>query len=188
MEPMGPAAVRKLSVFREEVHVEARRPLGRQFRCVVAAAVITNPWHGRGFVADLQPEVREIAPILGLRLATTAVEALGGPDAVEAFGKMAAVGLDGEYEHANVLIHTTLFGDEVRRIAGGSAWMVGNQRICPTGTPLDVPVAHKVDAKSQPHYHSITFCVADAPRPDEIMVAVGMTSGPRPGATRQGES
>jgi hypothetical protein len=182
MEATELARVRKLSVFREELHAEGRRPLERLFRTVVVAAVMSNPWHGLGFVADLQPVVSELAPGLGRRLAETAVEELGGPDAVEAFGKMAAVGLDGEYEHANVLIHTTLFGDEVRRIVGGSAWMVGNQRICPAGTPLDVPMAHKVDAKSQIHYHSITIGIADAPRPDEIVVAVGMSSGPRPGA------
>jgi hypothetical protein len=178
-----PADVRKVSLFQEEVRVDGRR-LDRPFRYAVAAAVLGNPWHGQGFVADLQPVVAELAPWLGRYLGTTAVDALGGPDGVAAFGKMAAVGLEGEYEHAAALIHTTLFGDEIRSLVGGTAWMVGNQRICPPGTQLDVPMAHKIDAKSQGHYHSATLCIADAPRPDEIVVAVGVASGERPGARR----
>lgn len=176
-----PADVRKFTVLREEVPADGRR-LDRPFRHAVAAAVLRNPWHGQGYVADLQPVVADLAPWLGRRLGAAAVEALGGAGSVAAFGKMAAVGLDGEYEHAAALIHTTLFGDEVRRLVGGSAWMVGNQRICPPGTPLDVPMAHKTDAKSQLHYHTATLSIADAPRPDEIVVAVAVASGERPGA------
>lgn len=173
--------VRKVSLFQEEVRVDGRE-VEPPFRHAVAAAVIHNPWHGQGFVPDLQPVVADLAPRLGEHLAALAIDALGGPGGVAAFGKMAAVGLGGEYEHATALIHTTLFGDEVRRLAEGTAWMVGNQRICPPGALLDVPMAHKIDAKSQLHYHSATICIADAPRPDEIVVAVGVASRERPGA------
>lgn len=173
--------MRKVSVFREEVLVDQRR-LPRPFRHVVAAAVLRNPWAGQGFVEDLGPVVAEIAPALGRRLAAIAVEELGGPAEVEAFGKMAAVGLGGDYEHGNALIHTTLFGDECRRAVDGSAWMVGNQKVCPPGAALEVPMAHKDDAKSQRHYHTCSIVIADAPRDDELVIAVGMASGPRPNA------
>jgi hypothetical protein len=177
MEPK----IRKFSEFQEAIHVD-QRPLARPFRHAIAAAVIENPWSGQGFVEDLSPVVAEIAPPLGRALAARAVEALGGPAAVEAFGKLAAVGLGGDYEHGNALIHTTLFGDECRQAIGGSAWMVGNQKVCPPGTVLELPMAHKTDPKSQLHYHTIPIFIPDAPRDEEVVIAVGMASGPRPNA------
>jgi hypothetical protein len=173
--------LRKVVTFAEEVSFDMRA-LPRPFRSVVVAAVMANPWAGKGFVEDLSPVIGAIAAPLGKLLAPKAVEALGGPGAVEAFGKAAMVGLGGEYEHANALIHTTLFGDECRRAAGGSAWMVGNQKICPAGGVLEVPMAHKTDGKLQNYYHTAHLYIHDAPRPDELVVAVGMASGPRPHA------
>ena len=174
-------AIRKLVVFQDEVAFDARA-LPAPFRTVVVAAVMGNPWHGKGFVEDLSQIVREHAAPLGKLLAERAVETLGGPGAVAAFGKAAMVGLAGEYEHANALIHTTLFGDECRRAAGGSAWMVGNQKICTAGSVLDVPMAHKTDSKLQNYYHTAHLYIHDAPRPEELVVAVGMASGARPHA------
>jgi hypothetical protein len=171
--------IRKIAGFQEEV-LRDLRTLGAPFRHVIVAAVMDNPWHGKGFVEDLSPIVREMAGPLGRLLARKAVQLLGGADAVQAFGKAAMVGLEGEYEHANALIHTTLFGDECRKAAGGSAWMVGNQKICPTGSILELPMAHKTDAKLQNYYHTISLYIPDAPRAHELVVAVGMASGPRP--------
>lgn len=173
--------LRKTCLFQEEIYVD-RRGLPRPFRHAVAVAVFRNPWSGQGYVADLGPVVAAVAPGLGRRLAGMAVAALGGPGEVAAFGKMAAVGLGGEYEHGNALIHTTLFGDECRRAVEGTAWMVGNQKSCPPGTVLEVPMAHKIDAKSQGHYHSCAIFVPDAPLAEEIVVGVGMSSGARPNA------
>lgn len=126
--------------------------------------------------------VSEVAPELGKLLASRAVAILGGADEVQAFGKAAAVGLGGEYEHANALIHTILFGDPCRSAVNGSAWMVGNQKVAPTGLTLELPMAHKVDAKDQKYYHTIPIFIPDAPLADEIVVAVGMASGTRPNA------
>jgi hypothetical protein len=172
-------AIRKIVAFQEEIAFDAR-PLPARFRHVAVAAVMANPWHGKGFVADLSPVVRELAAPLGRILAAKAVEIMGGPDAVQAFGKAAMVGLEGEYEHANALIHTTLFGDECRSAVGGTAWMVGNQKICATGSVLELPMAHKTDGKLQNYYHTAHLYIHDAPRADELVVAVGMASGPRP--------
>lgn len=174
-------SIRKICSFAEEVHVD-RRPLSRTFRHVAVAAVIRNPWAGRGFVDDLAPVVAEVAPPLGELLAGRAVGLLGGAREVQAFGKAAAVGLAGEYEHANALIHTVLFGDQCRRAADGTAWMVGNQKVAPAGVVLEVPMAHKHDGKDQNYYHTTAIFIPDAPLDDEIVVAVGMASGPRPNA------
>ena len=171
--------IRKIAAFQEDVAFDSR-PLPARFRHVGVAAVMTNPWHGKGFVADLSPVIHELAAPLGKILAAKAVEIMGGPDAVQAFGKAAMVGLEGEYEHANALIHTTLFGDECRSAVGGSAWMAGNQKICAAGSVLELPMAHKIDAKQQNFYHTTHLYIHDAPRVDELVVAVGMASGARP--------
>jgi hypothetical protein len=178
---MPALTIRKICVFEEEIRIDAR-PLDRAFRHVAVGAIIKNPWAGQGFVEDLGPVVREIAPQLGGLLAERAVAALGGASAVQAFGKAAVVGLGGEYEHANALIHTVLFGDPCRRAIEGSAWMVSNQKVAPPGGVLEIPMAHKHDGKDQNHYHTIPLLLSDAPRDDEIVVAVAMASGPRPSA------
>ena len=76
-----------------------------------AAAVVTTPWAGRGFVDDLIPESRAAGPVLGPALTDTMLGMTGGGDAVEAYGKAAVVGTDGEVEHASGLIHTLHFGN-----------------------------------------------------------------------------
>lgn len=174
-------SIRKICSFQEEIRFD-QRELKQPFRHVIVAAVIRNPWAGQGFVEDLKPVIDQVAPKLGALLAERAVGIMGGGDAVQAFGKAAMVGTDGDYEHANALIHTVLFGDPCRRAINGSAWMVGNQKVAPIGAVLELPMAHKVDAKDQNYYHTIPIFIPDAPRPDEIVVAVGMASGSRPNA------
>jgi hypothetical protein len=174
-------AIRKISTFHEEIRTD-QRVLDRPFRHVAVAAVIRNPWFGRGFVEDLKPEIAKLAPELGELLAARAVALMGGADEVQAIGKAAAVGVGGEYEHANALIHTVLFGDPCRKAVKGSAWMSGTQKLAPVGVAIEVPLAHKDDAKNQNYYHAVPIFVADAPFEHEIVVAVGMASGPRPNA------
>jgi hypothetical protein len=178
---MSVLSIRKFCVFQEDVHFD-QRALAKPFRHVIVAAVIKNPWAGQGYVADLKPAVAEIAPVVGGMLAERAAAILGGAANIEAFGKAAAVGLNGEYEHANALIHTVLFGDPCRKAVGGSAWMVGNQKVSPAGVTLELPMAHKEDGKDQRYYHAIPIFIPDAPLPDEIVLAVGMASGTRPNA------
>lgn len=174
-------SIRKICAFQEEVYAD-QRPLPQPFRHVIVAAVIKNPWAGRGYVEDLKPQINEIAPQLGELLASRAAAIMGGADKVEAFGKAAAAGIGGEYEHANALIHTVLFGDPCRKSINGSAWMVGNQKVSPVGLTLELPMAHKIDAKNQNYYHTISLSIPDAPLADELVVAVGMASGTRPHA------
>jgi hypothetical protein len=176
-----PLSIRKISVFQEDISFD-QWELAPPFKHVIVAAVIKNPWAGRGFVKDLKPGVSEVAAELGTVLAARAVSIMGGPDKVQAFGKAAAVGIGGEYEHANALIHTTLFGDPCRAAINGTAWMVGNQKVSPVGVTLELPMAHKEDAKNQNYYHTIPIFIHDAPLADEIVVAVGMASGTRPSA------
>lgn len=180
-------SIRKLCSFMETLHREGR-PLARPFVQVASVAVFENPWLGRGFVEDLSPEVSEISPHLGAMLAEDCIERLGGPENVVCFGKAALVGLRGEIEHANVLIHTKSFGDPIRTAIAGITWMVSSQKRGGTGSSLDVPVAHKTIDKNQASYHSIEIRVPDAPFEDEILIAVAMTNSLRPQARPKKDS
>ncbi|WP_433466349.1 amino acid synthesis family protein [Spirillospora sp. CA-128828] len=174
--------IRKIVVMTEDVVAELGRPVDHVARRAVAAAVIRNPWHGRGYVADLQPEVREVAPLLARELTARLVEALGGAGEVEAFGKAAIVGVDGEAEHGSALIHTPYFGDLLRDAVDGTSIIVFSEQRAAPGAPLTVPLWHKNASATRSHYQTVEVRVGDAPRPGEIVVVAAASSGARPNA------
>ncbi|QZZ32140.1 amino acid synthesis family protein [Streptomyces sp. ST1015] len=174
--------VRKVVTVVDEVLQELGRPVAVPVRRVAAAAVIRNPWAGRGFVADLQPEVEEIAPGLAQLLTGRLIEALGGVEHVEAFGKAAVVGLNGEIEHGGALIHTPYFGNVLRELTEGTSVIVFSDDRLPAGEPLTVPLWHKTAATTRSHYQTVQIRIPDAPRPDELVVVAAASSGPRPNA------
>ncbi|MFG2942056.1 amino acid synthesis family protein [Streptomyces sp. NPDC048282] len=174
--------IRKVVTVVDEVLLELGRPVAAPVRRVAVAAVIRNPWAGRGFVADLQPEVEAVAPELAQILTGRLIAELGGADRVEAFGKAAVVGLDGEVEHGGALIHTPYFGNVLRELTEGTSIIVFNDDRLPAGEPLTVPLWHKTAAATRSHYQTVQIGVPDAPRPDEIVVIAAAASGPRPNA------
>ncbi|WP_076971542.1 amino acid synthesis family protein [Streptomyces sparsogenes] len=176
------SGIRKVVTVVDEVLLELGRPVATPVRRVAAAAVIRNPWAGRGFVADLQPEVEEIAPGLAHLLTGRLVETLGGVDRIEAFGKAAMVGVDGEIEHGGALIHTPYFGNVLRELTEATSIIVFSDDRLRAGEPLTVPLWHKTAAATRSHYQTCQIRVPDAPRPDEIVVVAAASSGPRPNA------
>ncbi|MBW8819557.1 MAG: amino acid synthesis family protein [Streptomyces sp.] len=174
--------VRKVVTVVEEVLLELGRPVATPVRRVAVAAVLRNPWSGHGFVADLQPEVEAVAPELAQLLTGKLIDALGGADRVEAFGKAAVVGLDGEIEHGGALIHTPYFGNVLRELTEGTSIIVFSDDRLPAGEPLTVPLWHKTAAATRSHYQTVQIRVPDAPRPDELVVVAAAASGPRPNA------
>ncbi|MFI6251327.1 amino acid synthesis family protein [Streptomyces sp. NPDC051016] len=174
--------IRKVVTVVDEVLLELGRPVAAPVRRVAVAAVIRNPWAGRGFVADLQPEVEAVAPELAQILTGRLIAELGGADRVEAFGKAAVVGLDGEVEHGGALIHTPYFGNVLRELTEGTSIIVFNDDRLPAGEPLTVPLWHKTAAATRSHYQTVQIRVPDAPRPDEIVVIAAAASGARPNA------
>lgn len=167
---------RKLLTIVEEIHAEGGREVARPIRRVAAVAVIHNPFAGR-FEADLGPLVQageELGALLGKR----AVEALGGP--VESYGKAAVVGLDGELEHAAAILHPTLGGPFRAAVGGGKAIIPSAKKLGTAGTAIDVPLHYKDAAFVRTHFDAMEVRVPDAPRPDEIVVALVVTDGGRP--------
>ena len=172
--------LRKVVTHTEEVHTEGGRAADPPLRLLGIAAVLTNPWAGRGFVEDLRPTILEVAPRLGEVLVPRLVDLAGGADAVEGYGKAAMVGTSGEVEHGSALIHTLRFGNVFREAVGGTAYLSFTNTRGGPGATLSIPMMHKVDPGWRSHYLTLEMTVADAPAPDEIVVAIGASVGGRP--------
>jgi hypothetical protein len=174
--------IRKLVSVVEEISAEPGSGPNEPVRRAAAAAVIANPWAGLGRVDDLADEVERIAPVVAVALTDRLAEVLGGADRIEAFGKAAIVGTDGEIEHGAALIHTPWFGDVVRQALDGTSIIVFSDTRGPAGTALVVPVWHKTAAATRSHYQTVEIRIADAPRPGEIVLVCAAATGGRPQA------
>jgi Amino acid synthesis len=174
--------IRRILTVVEETVTELGEPARTPVRRAAAVAVVANPWAGRGVQDDLSAEVAGLAPIIAHALSDRLLAALGSAENVQAFGKAAIVGLDGEIEHAGALIHTPYFGDVLRsRVQGRSIIVFSDQRAA-AGTTLSIPLWHKDHAATRSHYQTVAVRVPDAPRPDEIAVIAAASDGPRPNA------
>ena len=173
------AKIRKLVTFLEETRREMDRDVSPPVRRAAAVAVIANPCAGR-FVEDLS-ELIDIGEELGALLSERAIAALGiAGERVESYGKAAAVGENGELEHAAALLHPKL-GAPVRKTLGkGAALIPSSKKRGGPGVALDIPLGHKDAAFVRSHFDGMEVRVSDAPRADEIMVAVAVTDSGRP--------
>jgi hypothetical protein len=176
MEPR----IRKTVSWTEEQRIEGGREANPPLRLLAAAAVLDNPWAGRGFVEDLKPEIHAFAPILGQLLTDEILRMAGSGDAVEAYGKAAVVGTAGEVEHGSGLVHTLRFGNIYRTAVGAESFLSFTNTRGGPDAPISIPLMHKHDAGKRSHYLTIQFSISDAPAPDEIVVALGASIGGRP--------
>jgi hypothetical protein len=159
--------IRKIFTVTEEVLVEGSRPADRPVTAVAVAAVLTNPWADGGFTDDLRPVINEYAPVLGQMMTERLT---------------AAVGLDGEIEHGSALIHTLKFGNLFREAAGGTAYLSFTNTRNTAGSLLSLPMTHKTTTGTRSHFLTLSFQIADAPRANEILIAIGASDGGRPHA------
>jgi hypothetical protein len=167
--------IRKIITTREMILSELGAAAARPIVRAVAMAVIVNPFAGR-FVDDLRP-LFEAGAMLGERLMPGLVKLLDRP--AVSYGKGALVGVDGEMEHGGACVHPML-GNPMRAvIGGGKAVISSNVNVAAAGASLDVPLGHKDDSWSFPHFDTITVSVADAPRPNEIFVVMAVADGGR---------
>jgi hypothetical protein len=175
-----PAILRKTQLHVETTFIEGGKVAPVPLTLIGAAAVVKNPWAGRGFVDDLKPEIHDIAPGLGALLTQMILDAAGGGDKVEAYGKAAIVGLDGEVEHASALIHTLRFGNAYRTAVGAKSYLSFTNLRGGANTPIMIPLMDKNDEGRRSHYLTVHFSIPDAPAADEIVVALGASIGGRP--------
>jgi hypothetical protein len=173
------ARIRKIVTVVEETRREGGVAVTPPTRRAAAVAVIENPFAGR-YVEDLAPLIA-IGEELGKLLAERAVAALGinGSDA-QSYGKAAAVGENGELEHAAAILHPKM-GAPVRAVLGkGAALIPSSKKRGGLGTVLDIPLGHKDAAFVRSHFDGMEVQINDAPRANEIMVAVAVTDSGRP--------
>lgn len=170
-------SVRKWVSYTEEITHDRGGPLETPLIKAAVGIVIANPFVGR-YVEDLAP-LTDPSPWLGTELGRRAAALLGGR-AVESYGKGGIAGVDGEQEHVVACV-TTVFGNAFRdAVGGGDAWISSVTKTGAAGTTLDIPLAHKDALYVRSHYDGITLLAPDAPRPDELLIAVAVATGGRP--------
>jgi hypothetical protein len=173
------ANIRKLVVSVEETRTEMGRAVSPPVRRALAIAVIANPYAGRW--SDALDALVEIGEELGGLLGERCVQALGiAPGDAQGYGKAAIVGERGELEHAAAILHPKLGAPLRRAVARGAALVPSSKKSGGPGTAIDVPLGHKDAAFVRSHFDAIEARVPDAPRADEIVVAVAVTTGGRP--------
>ncbi len=176
---MSTAKIRKIMVVVEETITEMGRAIDPPTRRAAAVAVIENPFAGK-YVQDLEP-LMDIGAELGGLLGEKCVAALGiEPAAAESYGKAALVGENGELEHAAAILHPKLGAPLRKAVEKGAALVPSSKKRGGPGAPLDIPLGHKDAAYVRSHFDGMEVRINDAPRADEIMVAVCVTDSGRP--------
>lgn len=173
------AKIRKLAVNVEETHLEIGRKVDPITRKAVAVAVIENPF-ANSYQEDLSL-LMEIGAELGTLLGRKCVEVLGiSPEQAESYGKSAMVGENGELEHAAALLHPKMGAPLRKEVEKGAALVPSSKKMGSPGQVLDVPLGHKDAAYVRSHFDGIEVRLNDAPRANEIMVAIAVTDSGRP--------
>ena len=165
--------VRKFAKFVDKTFIEGGKSAKEPVMLVSVAVVFENPWAGQGFVEDLKPKILEFAPKLGDLLVPELIKEIGSGEKIQAYGKAAMVGLNGEIEHASAFIHTLRFGNKFRDAVGGTSYLSFTNTRGPAGSKISLPMMHKEDAGLRPYYLTHEFTIQDAPNEDEIVVAIG---------------
>jgi hypothetical protein len=174
-----PAKIRKLLVQVDETLVEMGRKVEPAARRAVAMAVIENPYAGR--YSESLDELIAIGEELGDLLGKRCVAALGiQPGEAEGYGKAAIVGENGELEHAAAILHPKLGAPLRKAVEKGAALVPSAKKMGTVGTAIDVPLGHKDAAYVRSHFDAMEIRVPDAPRRDEIVVAIVVTDSGRP--------
>lgn len=172
-------SVRKCQVLLEDIFRDMDQELDNPTRKVTVAAVIKNPFAGV-YRADLEP-LYDLGKDVGGYLADKGINAIGvSPDQIEAYGKGAIVGIDGEIEHAAAILHPR-FGAPVRAAVGkGDDIIPSTKKVGGPGSSLLFPITNKDRIWDFDRMDASEISIADAPKPDEILVALGLAIGGRP--------
>jgi hypothetical protein len=178
--PSDLIAIRKIVTQVEEERHEFGPPPAESLLRGWVAVVMANPYAG-GYVEQIVPLMEALKPV-GKDMAERLVAAMGkGPEGIEAYGKGAVVGSAGELEHG-ALWHVP-GGWGMREVLGHTKAIVpSSKKVGTLGTAIDIPVHHVNAAYVRSHFTAVEVRVPDAPRPDELMYVLAMTTGARPHA------
>jgi hypothetical protein len=170
--------IRKIVTVVEEVLADGERKVDKPIKKVAAIAVIKNPFAGK--YEEVLDALIDIGDELGKILGEKAVEALGKGSAVDSYGKAAIVGEKGELEHAAAILHPKLGTPLRNAVGGGKAIIPSVKKLGRMGDEIDIPLHFKDAAFVRSHFDGMTVSVNDAPKSDEILVAIAVTDGGRP--------
>lgn len=172
---MSPIEIRKRSLVLETVYHEGGPPPAVPLQMAAACAVVRNPCAGR-YEPDLMPFMAELRA-LGVSLAEELAGVLGR-DNVEAYGKAAIVGVDGELEHGAMWHEAG--GWAMRQVLGEPKAIVpAAKAVAGAGFRLMVPLHYIHAAYVRSHFNAMDLGIQDAPRPREILFGLVMTTGGR---------
>jgi hypothetical protein len=174
---MPSVELRKRVTIVEDIFHEGGAVARTPYRRAAILSVIKNPFAGR-FVEDIVGFSEDLKP-LGLEMAKALIAALGGdPKKIEGYGKGAIVGAAGEVEHG-ALWHAP-GGYAMREALGGAKAIVPSaKKVAGPGARLDVPITHIDASYVRSHFDAIEVGIADAPRADEMLLVLAMTTGAR---------
>ena len=178
--------IRQIYLFDQEIRSEANRVLTIPTRRVAAAAVLRNPHAGQPAIDDFTSLV-DLSVAVGEILTARVLTALGDTKPI-GYGKAALVGTGGDLEHGAAMIHVRI-GLAMRKGAGaGPALIPGNAKVGAAGTSIDIVFGGMHDSWNYNAMDTMTISIADAPRADEILLAVAFLAGGRPNARITGAS
>tara|TARA_B100000131_G_C18105905_1_gene607813 strand:+ start:1322 stop:1924 length:603 start_codon:yes stop_codon:yes gene_type:complete len=172
--------IRKIVTFQEEILIEGGKDANSPLQLFGVAAVVKNPWSGRGFVEDLKPEIKAFGPILGKELTERMVSLAGGGENIEAYGKACMSGLNCEIELSSALIHTLHYGNFYRDAVKAKSYLGFTNTRGPANSQIQIPLMDKNDTGRRSHYLTVQFSISDAPADDELIAAFGGSNGGRP--------
>ena len=171
--------IRKIVTTVEDTHIEIGEAINPPTRRAAAVAVIENPFAGK-FQADLE-DLMVIGEKLGGLLGKKCVDVLGiKPEQAESYGKAALVGESGELEHAAAILHPRMGKPLRAEVEKGAALVPSSKKMGAMGHPLDIPLGHKDAAYVRSHFDGMEVRINDAPRANEILVAIAVTDSGRP--------
>jgi len=171
--------IRKIVTTVEDTHSEIGKTIDPPTRRAAAVAVIENPFAGK-YQEDLE-DLMVIGEHLGGLLGQKCVDALGiTPEQAESYGKAALVGANGELEHAAAILHPRMGKPLRAAVEKGASLVPSSKKMGSMGHPLDIPLGHKDAAYVRSHFDGMEVRVNDAPRANEILVAIAVTDSGRP--------
>ena len=173
------AKIRKMVTVVDEIHYEMRQQINPPTRSAAAIAVIENPFADK-YVEDLEM-LMQIGEELGAILGKRCIKALGiKPSAAQSYGKAALIGENGELEHGAAILHPRMGAPLRKEVEKGAALVPSSKKRGSMGDPLDIPLGHKDAAYVRSHFDGMEVRVNDAPRANEILVAIAVTDSGRP--------
>lgn len=168
--------LRKTMIFIEDIHHDGGPAPALPRRRAAIVALVRNPFAG-GYAADLQSAMDDLKP-LGLQMTDRLIEAMGGPDGIDGYGKAALVGEGGELEHT-ALWHVPGGYAMRERLGEAKAIVPSSMKMGGVGTRIDIPLGHINAAYVRSHFDGMEIGVPDGPRATELLFALAMARGPR---------